>query len=176
MTLNKFKKKYSKYKDLEEQKLFSDMEQVYLVEKQRAKKQYQLRWLFYKRKPNFILGKNNYTASERCSKCKKGVSTYLFIWTPSKNIYKCPHCAEDLVKEKNTSIKRKLWNYRNVFWNLLDYLHICRYSATGRYDMLGDECYLVESREYDKDWNLIKINFKKRKWWEHIIIEKPYKS
>jgi len=88
--------------------------------------EYQFRWLFYRNKRNWTLGKNNYTASQRCSKCKRGVSHYLAVFWDGKIITKCPHCGEDLVKEKNISFRHWLWIKKGLFWKLLDYLHICR--------------------------------------------------
>jgi DNA-directed RNA polymerase subunit RPC12/RpoP len=173
MTPQQFKDKYPQYKDLEGDDLWNRMELMLLYEQQQKKpKKYQLRWLFYRNKVNFSLGKNNYTATERCSKCKKGVSFFMAIWWEGKTISNCPHCGEDLVKEKNTSFLHKLHTKKEVFWKVLDWLHICRDTIGHRYDMFNDEHYFIMSTEYTNDWEFKKHNFRKRKWWEYIVIEK----
>lgn len=172
MTPNEFKIKYPQYKDLEGDELWNIMELMFLHEQQKRNRKYQLRWLFYRNKANFLMGKNNYTASERCSKCKKGVSFYMAIWWEGKNLSKCPHCSEDLVKEPNTSIFRKLYIKKDIFWKVLDKLHICRNTIGGRYEWGNDEHYFITSSEYTSDWDFKQHNFRKRKWWEYIIIEK----
>ena len=175
MTPEKFKKVYPEYSHLEGEQLLNTMENVYLWTKLRAKKKYQLRWLLYRNKPNFGFGKNNFTATERCSKCKKGVAYWMTYMWGDKIISKCPHCREDLTREKNTSLVHFLWKKKEIFWNLLDFLHLCRNTVGGRYEMGNEESYFVESQEFDEDWNHIKTNFRKRKWWEYIIIEKPHR-
>jgi hypothetical protein len=38
-------------------------------------KTHTLRWLFYRRKPNWVMGKNGWASSKMCDKCKKGVDS-----------------------------------------------------------------------------------------------------
>lgn len=88
----------------------------------------------------------------------------------------CPHCGNDLKKEKNTNLNHKLWgigkNISILFWNFLDKIHLVRSQVSGRYDMIGDECKYV--KHWTMNYEIGKMSFtpKKRKWWEYIFIER----
>lgn len=179
MTTQQFKEKYPEYSHLEGESLWNMMENTMLIEKRSDPKKYQLRWLFYRNKQNLTYGRNNYTASEMCDKCKKGVSHYLSFMNfggDNKTVSVCPHCSQNMNTVPNTNLNHKLWKiYKKLedsFWKILDYLHICRDTVGGRYDMFNDEYYFVKSTEYSSNWNFFKNNFRDRKWWEYIIIEK----
>lgn len=140
-------------------------------------KKYQLRWLFYRNKKNLAFRKNNFTATERCCNCKKGVSKWIsYIFTENdgstKFISNCPHCNKELKREKNISIIHKLYESIEYFWSVLDWLHICRNTAGGRYDFGNDEWYLVKGYYYTDYFELVEVLKRKRKWWEYVIIEK----
>lgn len=139
-------------------------------------KRYKLRYLFYYRTPNILFRKNNYSATKRCSKCKKGVSNYLgFI---SQKGYKsfCPHCRENLVQETNTNLNhityKKLLVAKEWLWQIIEFTHLVKRSIHGRYEIFGDESHYVKSWHLDMNTCKSKAELKNRKWREYIFIKK----
>lgn len=180
MTTEEFKEKYPQYSHLEGNALWNMMENTLLIEQRKKPKRYQLRWLFYRGKKNLVFGKNNYTASEMCDKCNKGVNHYLSIFDfggSGKGTSLCPHCGKEMKPVLNTNLNHKLWKvYKKVeegVFNTLDFLHILRNTTSkSRYEMFSDESYFVKFEKYDNDWNFKGRELRSRKWWEYIIIEK----
>lgn len=194
MTVDEFKKLKPEYAHFEGDNLYDAMT-LYMLEQQRASeiikvampvwKTHTLRWLFYRKVSNLLISNPKYqrwTASRRCSKCKKGVSVWMaFSCTDKNGRYNpkslCPHCGKDFIFEPNTNLSHRLYNtYKSIirgFWLIFDRLHLIRSSIHGRYDMFGDEARYVAHWTYDKNWNQKKPALKKRKWWEYILIEKP---
>jgi hypothetical protein len=175
MTVQEFKSEYPEYAHLEGDELWNMMEYVVLRGSpgnrvlQQLKpiwKRYKLRYLFYRKVNNFVYSKH---ASMRCVHCKKDANIGFFM--NGKHIHSC---GKPWITEKNTNWDYRLWKFReslnNIFYDVLDFLHIVRSSNSGRYDMFGDEMMFV------KQWN---VNFttgkstvilKPRKWYEHIFI------
>ena len=185
MNVEEFKKLKPEYKEVEGDQLWNAMED-YMLRQQSGQevmkttvpffKRYQLRWLFYRRLPNMVWGENNYTSSDRCSNCKKGVSGSFGYIFQGKMFMHCPHCGKDLKKEKNTNLNHKLWvigkNISILFWNFLDKIHLVRSQVSGRYDMMGDECKYVKHWTMNYETGKMSFTPKKRKWWEYIFIER----
>lgn len=186
MNVDDFKKLKPEYKDLEGEQLWNAMED-YMLRQQAGQevmkqavpflKRYQLRWLFYKRLPNIMWGKNDYTADKRCVKCKGGVSgSKMGMLYMGRMIIHCPHCGDELKEEDNTSIKHVLWKkwsrIVHLFWICLDRLHIVRSTHHGRYDMFGDESKYVHHYTMNMETGKTTFTLKKRKWWEYIFIER----
>lgn len=180
MTTKEFKDKYPQYKNLEGNSLWNMMENTLLIEQRKKPKKYQLRWLFYRGKKNFVLGKNDHTSSQTCDKCRKGVSNYLSIFDfggSKVSISFCPHCGKEMKPVPNTNFNHKLWKIykklEDAVFNTLDFLHIMRNTISkNRYEMFSDESYFVKSEKYDNNWNFKERELRSRKWWEYIIIEK----
>lgn len=195
MTPEEFKQLKPEYKDLQGDELWSTMEN-YLLQQQAGNevikqimpiwKTHTLRWLFYRKIPNLVISKpsrDKYTSSKRCAKCKKGVNLKMGLLVRQEdNSYKyisyCPHCGDEYKEEPNTNISHKLYKITkktsNLFWLILDKIHLVRSSHESRYSMFGDESRYVEYWKYDLNWNPKKPVLKKRKWWEYILIEKPF--
>lgn len=180
MTVEQFKERYPKYKDLEGDDLWNKMEYTLLAEQRKKPKRYQLRWLFYRGKVNLVFGKNNYTSNQMCDKCRKGVSNWLGFMnfgSDNKTVKICPHCSKEMDVIPNTNINHKVWNlykkFEDAFWKILDFIHIVRdTTCKSRYEVFSDEHYFVKFEYYDPDWNYKGRTMKTRKWWEYIIIEK----
>ncbi len=193
MTAEEFKKLKPEYSSLEGDDLWDAMADYVLDQQQASEtiksslpffKTHTLRWIYYRRTPNLIMGNyktDKWVSDKRCSKCKWGVDQRLTWSFRDENgdwhfTTKCPHCGEDYVAEPNTNITHAMYkiakNISRSFWAALDYLHLVRSSISGRYEMSGDES------RYVKKWMLFesgqtKYTLKKRKWWEYIFIEKP---
>ncbi|MDC7248574.1 MAG: hypothetical protein PQJ49_01485 [Sphaerochaetaceae bacterium] len=153
------------------------MERMFLIEKAKQPKKYQLRWLFYRKSVSYRFGKNNYTASEICKLCRKGVSYYMTVLMfGGKSHSYCPHCSQNLEKVPNTNFNHKLWKFGKkldgYLENFLNFTHILRKRGESRYGMFGDESKYILATEFSKDWDFVKEHKRKRKWWEYIIIEK----
>jgi hypothetical protein len=145
---------------------------------------YTLRWLFYRKIPNFTFGStrtDKWKASERCSKCKWGVNnrmSYSYVKEDGTLAIKtyCPHCGAKYVSEPNTNISHKLYrlgkNISNLFWNTLDALHLIRSAVEGRYGMFGDEAMYVNKWTINLEKSTTLYTLLKRKWWQHILIIK----
>lgn len=137
----------------------------------KSKNRYKLRYLFYRILPNIVFGLADYESSTRCKVCKKSGSVgFLFQGKIMCNM------SHEYVEEPNTSLKRKLylvWEaIGNFFWKVLDKLHIVRSSHDGRYGMFGgDECMYVKQYKLNLETGKFTFEFKKRKWWEYIIID-----
>lgn len=139
---------------------------------------YKLRWLFYRKIPNFQITKARYSPN-RCSNCKKGVDGRIVF--SSNNPYEqkilspCPHCNKEYIKELNINLDYKLYKIAKyiskLFWLLLDKLHLVRSSIEGRYDMFGDESCYIKSWIYNEETGKITYILKDRKWWQYIIIK-----
>src|SRR5699024_1734616 len=99
-------------------------------------KTHTLRWVFYRRIPNFTIDtirEDKYKSPKRCSNCKTGTNLRIGFLFTNKNgaqehyVY-CPHCGEQYVEEPNTNISHKLYKITNTisktFWVILDKLHI----------------------------------------------------
>lgn len=185
MTVQEFKNLHPEYSHLEGDELWDAMTDSMLHQQQGAAiikktlpfwKRYKLRYLFYRKLPNYVYGKNDHSADKRCSKCKKGVSySFGFIWMGKKTMY-CPNCGKELIEEANSGIKRNLWIFKKKVidfgCNILDFLHIVRSSHHSRYDMFGDERHYVHHFSLNTETGKMSYKLKKRKWWQWIFIEK----
>lgn len=195
MTAEEFKKLKPEYKDVEGDQLWNAMEDYMLRQQEGSEimkpimpfwKTHTLRWLYYRRIPNFVMGKpstHKYTSDKRCAECKKGVNARMgFIMTGEDGKQKytsyCPHCGKEYREEPNTNYSHKLYKagkkISKLFWLLLDKLHLVRSSISGRYDMFGDEARYVRSWGMNMETGEMSKTLKKRKWWEYIFIEKPF--
>lgn len=192
MTVEEFKKLKPEYKDVEGDQLWDAMTE-YMLRQQNASetikvimplwKTHTLRWLYYRRVPNFVLHSNNdrWSPDKRCGACKKGVNSRMVLSLTQKDgTYKtvsyCPHCNENYISEPNTNFSHKLWKtYKwiaSIFWLILDSLHLVRSSIHGRYDLFGDEARYVSAFTITKNGEYTNVR-KKRRWWERIFIERP---
>jgi len=190
MTVEEFKKQNPKYKDTEGDQLWDAMTDLSLRQQKGSEiikvikpiyKTHTLRWLFYRRKNNFTIPGPRYdkwTANKRCSKCKWGVNYRMGwiinnVWTSN-----CPHCGKEYVGEPNTNLTYRmflLWKFMSkYFWFALDKLHLVRSSSFTRYDMFGDEMRYVRSWITNINTGKSNVKLKSRKWWEYILIEKPF--
>src|SRR3990167_8331292 len=194
MNAKEFRKLKPEYKNIEGDQLWDAMTEYMLRQQQGSEimksimpiwKTHTLRWLHYRQIPNLVRGNpstDKWVSDKRCRKCKWGVNAR-FMWSiRDKNdvwhtICKCPHCNEDYVAEPNTNFTHHLYKTGKLiskrFWTILDLLHLVRSSISGRYDMSGDEARYVENRELNMETGKITYEFKKRKWWEYILIERP---
>ena len=187
LSAEEFKRLNPEQKHLEGNELWDAMADYQFKVQQREKiilktkpffQRYQLRWLFYVRKQNIVFGNNDYKSNKRCSLCKGGTGGLRMIIMNMEDMKSssspCPHCGKELIEEPNTSFTHRLYKfYRSLLASLiylLDYLHLVRYSVSGRYELFGDESMFVKSTKYDSDWNYVKTNFRKRKWWQYIFI------
>lgn len=187
MTKEEFKKLKPEYKDIEGDELWDAMTAYKLRLQEGEKilntikpfwKRYRLRWLFYGKLDNFVLGKSRW-ASDRCKNCKKGVNSKIAIIDFETNTTKsfCIHCSKEYIAEPNTNLDYRIYkifkSIAKLFWNLLDFLHLVRSSHFGRYNMFGDESNYVSGWSFNYDnYTGMHPLMKKRKWWEYIIIEK----
>lgn len=193
MTTEEFKKLKPEYKDLEGDQLWDAMTHYKLHQQQADQiikqimpvwKTHTLRWLYYRKKPNFSMGKistDKYQSDKRCKACKLGVNTRMMFQFTAEDgtrstISYCPHCGERYQEEPNTNISHRIYKVNKwiteLFWHVLDSLHLVRSSYYGRYDIFGDESSYVLYWKYDMDWNPEKPILKKRIWWEYVLIEK----
>ena len=194
MTVTEFKKLKSEYKNIDGNQLWDAMENYGLQLQQGNKmlktimpiwKTHTLRWLFYRKVPNLIIGNfktDKWVSDDRCKSCKKGVNNRIIfsirredgVWESNSL---CPHCNEKYIAEPNINFSHKLWKLYNIiiniFWIILDKIHLVRSSIGGRYEMMGDEEKYVENWVLNEKSKSMDINLKKRKWWEYILIEKP---
>ena len=89
----------------------------------------------------------------------------------------CPHCRKEYHEEPNTNFTYKIYLMgkwiSNAFWAILDGIHLVRSSIHSRYEMFGDESRYVESWEMNFKTGKTITHNRKRKWWEHILIERP---
>lgn len=179
LSAEQFKKIKPEYNSISGEDLMNAMEN-YMLQQQSAQeimktsmpffKRYQLRWIFYRRLPNMIFQKGNYTSNKRCKICKKGMG---MLWMYQGKMLCAGH---EFQEEKNISLKHKLYVagkfLNNLFWKGLDKIHLVRSAHEGRYDMFGDETKYVSSWGFNIETGEVKFNIKKRKWWEHIFIER----
>ena len=183
MTREEFKKLKPELAHLEGDSLWNSMEDYMLTIQQGEEiarpilpfwKRYTIRWLFYRKLPNLIYSKYS---DSRCKHCKYGGGTNLIWRTPEGAIH---GCGKPYETEPNTNWDYKLYKATaflkkytiDLFWGILDFLHIVRSTNHGRHDMFGDESRYVKSWAFDKDWNKKGPIMIKRKWWEYIFIEK----
>lgn len=195
MTAEEFKKIRPEYANVEGDQLWDAMTMHMLQQQQASEiikqikpiwKTHTLRWLYYRRIPNLVMGKpstDKWVSDKRCSKCKWGVNMRM-CWSfrdaddkwHSHSV--CPHCNGEYVAEPNTNITHKLykaWKWMSkLFWKMLDKLHLVRSSIHGRYDMFGDEQRYVAVFKLNFKTGKTTYEFKKRKWWEYMLIEKPF--
>jgi len=194
MDVEEFRKLKPEYKDIEDNQLWDAMTDYMLRQQQGNEimkpimpiwKTHTLRWLHYKRIPNWVMGKpstDKYIADKRCKECKWGVNARM-VWmftaedgTRSSH-FNCPHCRKEYHGEPNTNFTHKLYKtgkrISKIFWTILDRLHLVRSSIGGRYDMFGDEARYVRSWGINMTTGEMSKTLKKRKWWEYILIEKP---
>ncbi len=192
MTVEEFKKLKPEYEGIEGEELWNAMEN-YMVEKQSQNpalpiwKTHTLRWLFYRKVPNYVLStfkEDKYQSDKRCKSCKWGVNnriSYMFREDDgTTKVYTyCPHCTKEYIAEDNTNITHYLYKLKkffvNLFWVFLDKIRLVRSSDSGRYDLFGDESRYVSSWEINLTKDTATFTHKKRKWWEHILIVKPKK-
>jgi hypothetical protein len=190
MTVEEFKKIKPEYKDAQSDELLDAMTNYMLrvqAGEQIAKsilpfwKTHTLRWLYYRRIPSWEMGKpgtDKYTSPSRCSSCKKGVNMRLMFmdFTKNESYSICPHCSERYIEEPNTNLSHKIYLslkwVSKFFWTILDRLHLVRSSHSERYDMFGDESRYVKYFSFNYDTGDHSVTLKKRKWWEHIFIER----
>lgn len=194
MDVEEFKKRKPEYKDIEGDQLWDAMTYDMLRQQQGSEiinqampiwKTHTLRWLHYRRTPNWTIGKpstDKYISDKRCKACKWGVNlrvSWIIIaedGTRSSCSY-CPHCNKEYHEEPNTNFTHKLYKaakwISKIFWIILDKLHLVRSTTSGRYEMFGDEQRYVESWQMNFETGETSKKFKKRKWWEYILIEKP---
>lgn len=194
MTTEEFKKLKPEYKNVEGDQLWNAMEDYMLQQQQGSEiikpimpiwKTHTLRWLYYRRIPNMVLGNpktDKWVSEKRCSECKWGVNARMgFITTQEDGKKKytcyCPHCGEEYKEEPNTNVSHKLYKtgkkISKVFWIMLDKIHLVRSSMEGRYSMFGDEARYVRCWSMNFETGKMGNTLKKRKWWEYILIEKP---
>jgi hypothetical protein len=192
MTVEEFKKIKPEYKDIEGEELYDAMT-MYTLDQQKADeiiksikpiwKTHTLRWLYYRRIPNLVIGRDKWRSDKRCSKCKQGVNFrmgYLMIQKDGTQKFSsyCPHCGAEYQEEPNTNLSHKFYKIINwiskSFWMILDKIHLVRSNTNARYDMFGDESKYVKSWLINTDTGVTKPKLKSRKWWEYILIEKPY--
>lgn len=180
MTTESFKKDYPEYSHLEGNDLLDAMTYTMLRHQQAEEivkqiqpfwKRYRLRWLMYRKIPNWVLEHPKHSYKEVCKSCKTGSSSYM-TWG-GKAICMC---GNERILVPNKSWQHKLWKIGNTiskcFWWLMDKLHIVRSDVSGRYDMFGDEACYVEGYRYTKNWEPAGRIMKKRKWYEYIFIRK----
>lgn len=194
MTAEEFKKLKPEFASLNGEELLNAMED-YMLSQQRGDeiikqimpiwKTHTLRWLYYRRIPNLIMSNprtDRWASNERCYECKRGVNMKVgFMFRDADGAWhmehQCPHCKKDFIAESNTNISHKIYKALSagskLFWKFLDKLHLVRSSIHGRYDMFGDEWRYVLAVTYNMDTGETKTVFRQRKWWEHILIEKP---
>lgn len=191
MTTEEFKKLKPEYENIDGPELWDAMT-YYMIQREAESrdilpiwKTHTLRWLFYRKIPNWVMGKpstDKYTSDKRCVECKNGVNArmgFLALGKDGQQKYTsfCPHCRKEYKEEPNTNFSHRLYKLGKFistkFWKILDKLHLVRSSIGGRYEMMGDE------RRYVLRWGMNmetgKTNYKlrKRKWYEYILIEKP---
>jgi hypothetical protein len=182
MTVQEFKNDHPEYAHLEGDELW-DLMGTYKLRQQDGEaiirqtlpfwKRYRLRWLFYRQPKNWRFGRNDYSASQRCKSCRKGVSGWIGIGMGDRIVSYCPHCTKELYREPNTSFShyayKVLLRLVNAFYLLLDRLHIVRTGS--RYGIFGDESGYVKYFSYHLDGRET-FELRSRKWWEYIIIKK----
>lgn len=194
MTTDEFKKLKPEYKDIDGDQLWDAMTEYVLRQQQGSEiiksimpiwKTHTLRWLLYRRIPNFEFNSHKidkYVSAKKCSKCKWGVNSRMtFIQRLDDGTYKyfsiCPHCGKDFIEEPNTNFTHRLYKFAKwwskLFWTFLDRLHIVRSLIHDRYDIFGDEGRYVTKFSLNFETGKKKNYLAKRKWWEYIIIEKP---
>lgn len=192
MTIDEFKKIRPEYKDIEGDQLWNAMED-YMLQQQRGEqilksvmpiwRTHTLRWLYYRKIPNLIMGNSRtdwYKSNKRCKKCKKGVNMRFIIIdfrsVANDSYSPCPHCGKKYEEEPNTNISHNLYKtakwISDTFWLILDKLHLVRSTCIGRYDMFGDESKYVRLWGFNMETGKTSKELKKRKWWEYILIEK----
>lgn len=187
MTVDEFKKQQPQYAHLEGDQLWDAMTHYALRQQAGEKilrqikplwKRYQFRWLFYMPLKGMPFVKHH-QSDKRCSTCKKSVGPYM-LWLNFSNgtsRAECPHGRHEYVAEPNTNFSYRAY----LIWAaivkttrfVLDKMHILRRADERRYGTFGDESYFILREEYDQNWQLVKIHFRKRKWWEYVFIEKP---
>lgn len=181
MDAKEFKKLKPEYAELEGEELWNAMED-YMIRQQAGQevmktavpffKRYQLRWLFYRRLPNMVFSKGDYTSNTRCKICKRGSGMMWFF----QGKLLCGSGDHEYIEEPNTSLKHKVykaWKYiSGLFWLMLDKIHLVRSSHHGRYEMFGDESPYISSFTINLDTGKVTYHLKKRKWWEYIFIER----
>lgn len=193
MTTQEFKKIHPEFAHLEGDALWNAMEESMLRQQEGdaiiksvipARKKYQLRWLFYRRLPNMVWSASKYDkyiAHDRCKACKWGVNGRLVFIMWDKNgiptsYSNCPQCGKEYKAEPNTNYSYRAYKISKRiskgFWDVLDWLHLVRSAHSGRYDIFGDEGYYVTGWELNTKTGVVITHFKKRKWWEYILIEK----
>jgi len=166
MTTEEFKKDNPQYAEIEGTDLWNAMEDSMLKNR---KKHYQLRYLFYRILPNIVFGLKDYESNTRCKVCKKS-GAYGFYYQGKLM------CGDhEYQSEPNTSTKHRLYliwkSITNLFWTILEKVHIVRSAYDGRYSLFGDESMYVKQFTINIETGKTTYEFKKRKWWEYIIIE-----
>jgi len=184
MTTEEFKKLKPEHANLEGDALWDAMTHYQLRQQQGEEilktilpfwKRYRLRWLFYRKRNGFYFPKYSY---ERCENCKNGsaMGAIEMNFGTGECKKKCLNCMKTFIGEPNTN-----WNYRVYLFKkaitkfievALNWLHILRKRQETRYGMFGDEDKHVKAWIYNTEANTSETCFKKRKWWEYILIEK----
>lgn len=182
MTVDEFKKAKPELAHLEGNDLADAMEQYFLRLNDGYNatkhvlpfwKRYTFRWIFYRSRQNWRGERADYTARHRCAVCKKPTG---LMFGYSGKVY-CVS-GHEYKEELNTSLPHRLW----VIWCYitkavfvsLDWLHILRYSFNDRYGMFGDEAMFVKHWIMNYDTGKTTWVLKKRKWWQHIFIERKF--
>lgn len=186
MTVQEFKQQKPEYAHLEGDALWDKMTDYGLTIQEGEQvlksilpfwKRYQLRWLFYRVKSNTFILNYREASKDRCSKCKRGSSSWMAFAKPDEpmKMY-CIYCGSEWVPEPNTNFKHyaiKICRATSkTFWAVLDWLHLVRSSFDPRYSMFGDEGHYVKSFTVNTDTWTTTYKLKKRRWWEYILIEK----
>lgn len=187
MTAEEFKKLRPEFKDVEGDILWNAMEDYMLEESRKPSKKpfwksYKLRYLFYRKTKNFYMGSpslDKWAANDRCKACKVGVNHRMVMMYFDEsggktNSSPCPNCNKEYVAEPNINFTHKVYLFikgsKDLFWLILDKIHLIKSSSDGRYGMFGDES------SYVKTWSIYeegreKVVLKKRRWFEYIFIK-----
>jgi hypothetical protein len=184
MTVDDFKKEKPELAHLEGDMLLNAMEEYMLRQQDGYRitkvvlpfwKRYTFRWIYYRKTKNWVFGKNDRSATNRCTKCKKPVSSFMGM---GGKMY-CPYGGHELKQEPNTNFDHKMYLIEqkivNWLWLSLDWIHLVRYGHNERYGFFGDESAHVHHIEMNFETGKTKCVLKKRKWWQHIFVERKFK-
>ncbi|HXU28817.1 MAG TPA: hypothetical protein VN698_16425 [Bacteroidia bacterium] len=183
MTAEDFKRDYPKHAHLEGIELIDAMTMAMLRQQQGEAiirtsqsffKRYRLRWLFYRNSHALSFGRNNYTASNMCSICRKGVSSYVVMNYEGRRQCFCPHGSHELVQVPNNTLHHSLWlkwvKIKSVLETVLDKLHIVRKPHENRYSIFGDERHYMHQTINMETYDVKNI-MHSRRWWEYVFIK-----
>lgn len=188
MTTDQYKAIKPEHKHLEGDELWNAMEDYMIRQKEGEEilraiipfwKRYTLRWLFYRKTPNFMISPG-WQSPARCKACKKGSNHKFAILDMSEGggfVSYCPKCNEKWEEEPNRNLNYLLYirwsKLCKMFWNFLSYIRLIRSSIHGRYNMFGDESRYVKMFTLYLDGRKSGHKLKKRPWWQYVFIERP---